>query len=80
MTTSSYPSLPATGFVRIRQILAVFPVSASTWWAGVASGKFPKPIKLGHRTTVWRAEDIHALIAALGQDRPMRESGVVKGK
>lgn len=66
MSTASHQPIPVTGFVRIRQILAVIPVSASTWWAGVASGKFPKPIKLGHRTTVWRAEDIHALIESLG--------------
>lgn len=62
MTITSQHPIPVTGFVRIRQILTVIPVSASTWWAGVAAGKFPKPIKLGHRTTVWRAEDIHALI------------------
>lgn len=67
MSTVSHQPIPVTGFVRIRQILAVIPVSASTWWVGVASGKFPKPIKLGHRTTVWRAEDIHALIESLGQ-------------
>jgi len=58
-------NLPKTGFVRIKQILSVIPVGASTWWTGVASGKYPKGIKLGARTTVWRAEDIHALIASL---------------
>ncbi|MDL2317373.1 AlpA family phage regulatory protein [Desulfovibrio sp. OttesenSCG-928-A18] len=74
MTTTSYQSIPVTGFVRIRQILAVIPVSASTWWAGVAAGKFPKPIKLGHRTTVWRAEDIHSLIETLGQGNALLAS------
>ena len=38
------------------------PVSKSTWWAGVRSGRFPKPVKLGRRITVWRVEDIRALI------------------
>jgi prophage regulatory protein len=28
----------------------------------VKDGKFPKPIKLGKRTTAWRVEDIKALI------------------
>ena len=57
--------LPQTGFVRIKQILAPhgpIPVSKSTWWAGVKDGRFPKPLKLGSRVTVWRAEDIHALL------------------
>lgn len=42
---------------------AIVPVGKSTWWEGVRSGRFPKPIKLGPRITVWRVEDIRALIA-----------------
>ncbi len=61
-------NLPQTGFVRLPQILAVIPVGKSTWWAGCKSGKFPQPIKsLGANTTVWRAEDIHALIKKLAE-------------
>lgn len=52
----------AGGVLRLRQVLQVFPVSASTWWAGVRSGRYPKPIKLGARATGWRADDIRALI------------------
>jgi hypothetical protein len=37
------------------------PVSRSTWWAGVKSGRFPAPVKLGPRTTAWRVEDIEKL-------------------
>jgi predicted DNA-binding transcriptional regulator AlpA len=57
---------PNTGFVRLRSILAPngpVPVGRTTWWEGVKSGRFPKPLKLGPRITVWRAEDIHRLIA-----------------
>ena len=64
--------LPETGFLRLSQILgnskarpplpAIFPVGRSTWWAGVKSGRFPKPVKLGPRTTAWKVEDIRALI------------------
>lgn len=72
-------NLPETGFVRLSQIVgkkptngdpgipALFPVSASTWWAGVRSGRFPKPVKLGERITAWRVEDIRALIEAGAQ-------------
>ena len=61
----SYQALPATGFVRLSSILGPIgpiPVSKSTWWAGVRSGRFPKPVKLSRRITVWRVEDIRALI------------------
>jgi prophage regulatory protein len=62
------PTLPTTGFVRLVSIIAPhgpIPVGRSTWWAGVKSGRFPKPVKLGPRTTAWRAEDIRALIERL---------------
>lgn len=55
---------PRTGLVRLSQIIAPIgpiPVSKSTWWQGVRDGRFPKPLKLGPRTTVWRVEDIRAL-------------------
>lgn len=54
--------LPDTGFVRLSTILKLIPIGKSTWWAGVKSGRFPKSIKLGSRTTAWRAEDIVELI------------------
>lgn len=58
-------SIPSTGFMRLPAVLAVIPVSKSTWWAGVKSGRFPQSVKLGERITAWRAEDIRALIIAL---------------
>jgi prophage regulatory protein len=62
---SNQSSLPEFGFLRLASILAPrgpIPVSKSTWWAGVKSGRFPQPLKLGPRITVWRAEDILKLI------------------
>ncbi|MGE0385537.1 MAG: helix-turn-helix transcriptional regulator [Gammaproteobacteria bacterium] len=60
---SPIQSLPDTGFVRLPQVLAVFPISRSGWWAGIKKGAFPKPVKLGPRVTAWRVEDIRALLA-----------------
>lgn len=60
-------TFPRTGFVRLAQVLGPegpIPVSKSTWWAGVKTGRFPKPQKLGPRTTVWKAEHIRALFEA----------------
>lgn len=66
-------ALPDAGFMRLSQIvgdskatppvLPVIPVSRSTWWNGVKSGLYPKPVKLSKGVTVWRVEDIRALIA-----------------
>ncbi len=65
--------LPETGFLRLPQIIGdpkaeppippIIPVKKSCWWDGVKSGRFPKPVKLG-RCTMWRVEDIRALIAS----------------
>ncbi len=67
--------LPETGFLRLPQIIGnpkatppippIIPVSRSSWWNGVKSGKYPKPVKLGEKTTAWRVEDIRALIASV---------------
>lgn len=54
--------LPETGFLRLPAVLRFIPVGKSTWWAGVKTGRFPKPVKLGAKITAWRAEDIRALI------------------
>ncbi len=67
--------LPETGFLRLPNIIgnpeanppipALIPVKKSCWWAGVKSGRFPKPVKLGPRVTAWKVEDIRALIASV---------------
>lgn len=44
-----------------QRVLGRLPISESSWWAGVKAGRYPRPIKLGPRTTVWRAEDIERL-------------------
>jgi prophage regulatory protein len=62
-------SFPTAGFVRLSAIIAPrgpIPVSKSTWWAGIKDGRFPKPMKLGARVTVWRVEDVRALFEREG--------------
>ena len=61
-------AIPETGFLRLHQILRIIPVGKSTWWAGVKSGRFPKPVKLGPRTTAWKAEVIADLEKSFGGD------------
>ena len=59
-------SIVSKRLLRINQVLALVPVGRSSWWEGCRTGRYPKPIKLGPRTTVWRAEDIAAFIERLG--------------
>lgn len=65
--------LPETGLLCLKQIIGnpkaeppvppIIPVKKSCWWAGVKSGRFPKPVKLGDgRGTFWRVEDILSLV------------------
>lgn len=67
---SVFENLPTDGFVRLSSILAPrgpIPVGKSTWWKGVKDGRFPKPVKLGPKTTAWRVQEIRALIDRLGR-------------
>lgn len=55
-------SIPDIGFLRLPDVLRLYPVSRSTWWAGVRAGRYPQPVRIGERCTAWRSEDIRALI------------------
>lgn len=66
VTMATLPAMHTTGFVRLPQVLQLIPISKSAWWDGCKSGRFPKPVKLGPRTTAWRAEDIAELIEQIG--------------
>ncbi len=62
-----------SGLYRIKSIVRtkegpppLFDLSASTWWAGVKSGRFPKPVRLGERMTCWKGSDLLALVENLG--------------
>lgn len=65
-------TLPPTGYLRLSQILGnpnsrppkppLIPIGKTTWWEGIKTGRFPKPLKLSPGITVWRVEDILCLI------------------
>ena len=65
-------SIPEFGYLRLRQIIGdsksdppinpIFPVCASSWWAGVKRGDYPAPVKLGPNTTAWTIISIRELI------------------
>lgn len=54
--------LSQPGFLRLEQVLAIFPVSRASWYAGI--GKiYPNSVQIGPRSVAWRTEDIRALVA-----------------
>jgi len=71
----THHKLAETGYLRLRHIIGdesanppippIIPVSRSTWWAGVKTGRFPPAVKLGPAITAWRVEDIRKLIDQL---------------
>lgn len=68
--------LPDTGYLRLSQIIgnpktnppipAIIPVSKSTWWQGVRTGRYPKPVRLGPRITAWSVDSIREFIKRTG--------------
>jgi predicted DNA-binding transcriptional regulator AlpA len=46
-------------------IIPIIPISKSSWWAGIKSGLYPAPVKIGANTTVWREDDIRKLLENL---------------
>jgi prophage regulatory protein len=71
-STQMQTTNPETNFLRLKQILGdrnaippiapIIPIGKSSWWLGVRTGRYPQPIKLGPKTTVWRATDIQKLL------------------
>lgn len=65
MSSATEYTLPATGFVRQKQLIPhIIPFGSSTLWSRVKGGQFPKPVKLSPGVTAWRVEEVRAWIEA----------------
>lgn len=71
-------NLENESLLRLPQVLELIPISKSAWWQGCKDGRYPKPIKLGPRTTVWKASDISAFMRQLSRSPVQDESNGVK--
>ncbi|MGB6328904.1 MAG: AlpA family phage regulatory protein [Halarcobacter sp.] len=47
-----------SNFLKITEVMKMTGLAKSTVWLWVKEGKFPKPIKLSPRITVWEEEKI----------------------
>lgn len=59
-------TFPERRFLREKQVRRLIPIAHSTLWAWVRAGKFPAPLKLSDRITVWRNSDVQAFIKQNG--------------
>lgn len=77
--------LPKVGLARLEQLLGdprasppippVIPVSKSTWWAGVRSGRFPPAIKITPGVSAWFWADVRRLLENLRSEREWEPPG-----
>ena len=51
-------------FIKLPQVLEIYPVGRTTWLNGVNAGEYPQPYRLGKRITAWRKADIIKLCEA----------------
>ena len=71
-------NLENESLLRLPQVLKIIPISKSAWWQGCKDGRYPKPVKLGPRTTVWKASDISAFMRQLSRSSIQDERNGVK--
>ena len=55
--------LSQPGLLRLEDVLRLYRVSRSTWYAGIKNGMYEPGIPIGPRCVAWRSEYIRALIA-----------------
>lgn len=60
--------IPEFGFLRLDDVLRIIPVSKTTWYNGVRSGRFPKGIRVSQNIVVWRVEDIRNLVKQIEEE------------
>ncbi|WP_291932491.1 AlpA family phage regulatory protein [Limnohabitans sp.] len=53
--------------LRLKDVLAVYPISRTSWYDGVKLGLYPQPLRLGKKTVAWNAQEIEAAINALNK-------------
>ena len=56
-------NISGDGYLRLNEVLNVYPVSRATWYQGIERGVYPKQINLGKRSVAWTRESIRQLIA-----------------
>lgn len=56
---------PSFRFLDINEVLALIPVSKTTWYDGIRKGIYPKKCSLGGRRVAWHSGEIEELMRKL---------------
>ena len=55
--------------IRLPEVLKIYPLGKTSWYAGIKSGLFPRPKKLhGGRAVAWYEHEVIALAESLRDD------------
>jgi len=72
MTAATSPA--PVCLLRLPEVLSRVGLGRSAWYAMIAAGKAPAPIRLSVRCSAWPSTEIEAWIAARIAERPAREA------
>lgn len=73
--------LEQPGFLRLKEVLTILPISRAAWYAGIQSGRYPPPVSLGGRRSVgWSTSAIKMLIDELTTTPATAGSQQIKSK
>ena len=61
MNKSQLNQKPAERLLRLAEVLTYLPLARSTWWSGVKTGRYPRPVMIGPHLPCWRLADVLAL-------------------
>lgn len=63
-STTDIGAGPRKRLLRLNDVLAIFPISRSGWYAGVKSGKYPARVRIGVRIVAWWEHEVLAVAEA----------------
>ena len=73
--------LDQPGFLRLKEVLTILPISRAAWYAGIQSGRYPPSASLGGRRSVgWPTSAIKMLIDELTTTQATTGSQQIKSK
>lgn len=61
---ANFDEMPASAYIRLPVMLALYGISAATLWRNCKRLKIPQPVKLSERVTAWNVGAIKADLAA----------------
>jgi prophage regulatory protein len=73
--------LDQPGFLRLKDVLTILPISRAAWYSGIQSGRYPPSVSLGGRRSVgWPTSAIKTLIDELTTTQATTGSQQIKSK